>query len=54
MTARKLAALQGRFIREAGAFTPGNLTEVITLAASHSPFVSMSGALAGALATQAC
>lgn len=45
-----MPALQDRFIREADAFTPGNRTEVLTLAASHSPFVSMPGELARALA----
>ncbi|MFA6314696.1 MAG: alpha/beta fold hydrolase [Sterolibacterium sp.] len=45
-----MPALQDRFIREADAFTPGNRTEVLTLAASHSPFVSMPRELARALA----
>ena len=45
-----MPALQDRFIREADAYTPGNPTEVITLAASHSPFLSIPGALAEALA----
>jgi pimeloyl-ACP methyl ester carboxylesterase len=45
-----MPALQDRFIREADAFTPRNRTEVLTLAASHSPFVSMPGKLAQALA----
>lgn len=44
-----MPALQDRFIREADAFTPGNRTEVLTLAASHSPFVSMPEELARAL-----
>jgi hypothetical protein len=48
-----MPALQDRFIREADAYTPGNPTEVITLAASHSPFLSIPGALAEALATLA-
>jgi hypothetical protein len=45
-----MPALQDRFIREADAFTPGNRTGVVTLGASHSPFVSMPGELAEALA----
>ena len=45
-----MPALQDRFIREADAFTPGNPTRVLTLAASHSPFLSMPGKLAQALA----
>ncbi len=45
-----MPALQDRFICEADAFTPGNRTGVLTLAASHSPFVSMPGELAQALA----
>lgn len=48
-----MPALQDRFIRDADAYTPGNPTQVITLAASHSPFVSMPDALAEALATLA-
>lgn len=45
-----MPALQDRFIRDADAFTPGNPTRVLTLAASHSPFLSMPAALARALA----
>ena len=45
-----MPALQDRFIREADAFTPGNPTRVLTLAASHSPFLSMPETLARALA----
>lgn len=48
-----MPALQDRFIREADAFTPGNRTRVLTLAASHSPFLSMPAELARALATLA-
>jgi hypothetical protein len=36
-----MPALQDRFIREADAWTPENPTRVLTLAASHSPFLSM-------------
>ena len=45
-----MPALQDRFIREADGFTPDNPTHVLTLAASHSPFLSMPGKLARALA----
>lgn len=45
-----MPALQDRLIREADTFTPDNLTEVLTLAASHSPFVSMPGDLTQTLA----
>ncbi|MBI5107306.1 MAG: alpha/beta fold hydrolase [Rhodocyclales bacterium] len=45
-----MPALQDRFIREADGFTPGNATRVLTLAASHSPFLSMPEQLAQALA----
>jgi pimeloyl-ACP methyl ester carboxylesterase len=45
-----MPALQDRFIREADAFTPCNRTRVLTLAASHSPFLSMPEQLAQALA----
>lgn len=45
-----MPALQDRFIREADAWTPGNPTRVMTLAASHSPFLSMPGMLAQVLA----
>lgn len=48
-----MPTLQDRFIREADAFTPGNRTRVLTLAASHSPFLSMPAELARALATLA-
>lgn len=48
-----MPALQDRFIHEADSFTPGNATRVITLAASHSPFVSMPVALAQALTRMA-
>ena len=48
-----MPALQDRFIREADAFTPGNATRVATLAASHSPFLSMPADLAAALASLA-
>jgi pimeloyl-ACP methyl ester carboxylesterase len=46
-----MPALQDRFIREADALTPGNPTRVLTLAASHSPFLSMPAELARALAS---
>jgi hypothetical protein len=45
-----MPALQDRFIREADAWTPENPTRVLTLAASHSPFLSMPEQLAQALA----
>jgi len=45
-----MPALQDRFIREADAWTPENPTRVMTLAASHSPFLSMPGKLAQVLA----
>lgn len=45
-----MPALQDRFIREADALTPQNRTRVLTLAASHSPFLSMPEELAQALA----
>ena len=45
-----MPALQDRFIREADAYTPHNRTRVLTLAASHSPFLSMPEKLAQALA----
>lgn len=45
-----MPALQDRFIREADAMTPDNPTWVETLAASHSPFLSMPAALAAVLA----
>ncbi len=45
-----MPALQDRFIREADAWTPENPTRVTTLAASHSPFLSMPQKLAQALA----
>jgi pimeloyl-ACP methyl ester carboxylesterase len=48
-----MPALQDRFIREADAFAPDNPTQVITLAASHSPFVSMPEELAQAIAVLA-
>ena len=48
-----MPALQDRFIREADAFTPDNSTRVLTLAASHSPFLSMPEKLAQALASLA-
>ncbi len=46
-----LPALQQRFIAEADAFTPGNLTRVHELNTSHSPFMSAPAALADLLAT---
>ncbi len=45
-----MPALQDRFICEADAWTPENPTRVMTLAASHSPFLSMPEQLAQALA----
>ena len=42
-------ALQDRMIREADALTPGNKTEVVSIGASHAPFVSVPAALADAL-----
>jgi pimeloyl-ACP methyl ester carboxylesterase len=45
-----MPALQDRFIHEADAWTPENPTRVLTLAASHSPFLSMPEQLAQALA----
>ncbi|KVN56742.1 alpha/beta hydrolase [Burkholderia ubonensis] len=45
-----LPALQQRFIDEADAFTPDNLTHVHQLDSSHSPFVSQPAVLAGVLA----
>lgn len=44
-----MPALQDRFIREADAWTPENPTRVTTLAASHSPFLSMPTELAQVL-----
>ena len=38
--------LQRKFIADADAAFPGNLTEVYTLDSSHSPFLSMPGDLA--------
>ena len=43
--------LQERFIAEADAFTPSNLTHVHELESSHSPFMSMPQELAALLAT---
>lgn len=43
-------AAQDLFIAEADALTPANLTDVRTLAASHSPFISMPDAVAALLA----
>ncbi len=45
-----MPALQDRFIREADAWTPENPTRVMTLAASHSPFLSLPKQLAQVLA----
>jgi hypothetical protein len=42
-------AAQRRFISEADAFTPGNVTEVRELATSHSPFLSQPEQLARVL-----
>jgi hypothetical protein len=39
-------ALQQKFIADADAAFPGNLTVVHTLDASHSPFLSMPGQVA--------
>jgi pimeloyl-ACP methyl ester carboxylesterase len=47
-------ALQRRFIAEADAAFPGNRTHVAQLDASHSPFLSMPGGLAGILANASC
>jgi pimeloyl-ACP methyl ester carboxylesterase len=43
-------ALQAKFIAEADAAFPDNPTSVVTLDASHSPFLSMPGELAGIIA----
>lgn len=42
-------ALQDRMIRGADALTPGNKTQVASISASHSPFLSMPVALADAI-----
>ncbi|MGP4110992.1 alpha/beta fold hydrolase [Streptomyces sp. 4N509B] len=44
-------AVQARFVAEADAAFPGNPTSVVTLDASHSPFLSMPGELAETVLT---